>query len=290
MVRLGRLGQRIEWLRRYATATSGPAEPAEIPERLQVGIALDDVSFAYPDAEGPSLDGVSLALPAGKVVALVGENGAGKTTLVKLLSGFYQPTSGTITVDGTDLTGFSTDAWRRRIGATFQDHAQFEFTARETIGVGDLEGGFEDERVRAAMARAGADDVIDDLPSGLDTRLGGRWDDGTDLSGGQWQKLAIGRGRMRTDPLLVVFDEPTAALDPQTEHALFEQFAEEVKAGRQRGTVTVLVSHRFSTVSMADLIVVLENGTIAEAGTHDELMERGGAYAELYELQSSAYR
>ncbi|WP_100444600.1 ABC transporter ATP-binding protein [Glycomyces xiaoerkulensis] len=290
LVRTGRLGRRIAWLKRYAESARDPLDPAPVPERLTDGIRFDRVDFSYPESERPALRQVSLHLPAGKVVALVGENGSGKTTLVKLLSGFYPPTEGRILVDGIDLDRIAAADWRPRIGATFQDYTRFEFDARESVGVGDLGAGFEEDRVRGAMDRAGSSDLIDDLPDGLDTRLGGRWEDGADLSGGQWQKIAVGRGRMREDPLLVVFDEPTAALDPQTEHLLFERFARTVRDGRDRGTATVLVSHRFSTVSMADLIVVMEDGRVAESGSHAELMDRGGTYAELYELQSSAYR
>ncbi len=290
LVRVGRLGARIARLRDHADGVAAPSDPVAVPDRIGDAVRLDGVGFTYPGADSPTLQGVSLRLPAGKVVALVGENGSGKTTLVKLLSGFYRPTEGRMLLDGSDIGRFDVAQWRSRIGATFQDFVRFEFDARESIGVGDLDAGFADDRIMDAMARTGSADLVDDLPRGLDTRLGGRWDDGADLSGGQWQKLAVGRGRMRAEPLLVVFDEPTSALDPQTEHALFEKFAEQVRAGRQRGTVTVLVSHRFSTVSMADLIIVLDQGRVAESGSHEELTALGGIYAELYDLQSSAYR
>jgi ATP-binding cassette, subfamily B, bacterial len=285
------MARRFVWLERYAQqATRTPAEPAPVPRTLRHGIALRDVSFGYPDTSRPVLEGLSLRLPAGSVVALVGENGAGKTTLVKLLSGFYQPDRGEILVDGVDLARIPPEAWRERVSAAFQDFAQLEFVTRQSVGVAHLPRVDDPAAVSATLDRAGASSVVDGLPRGLDTQLGTRWDGGVELSGGQWQKLALARGLMRDDPLLVVFDEPTAALDPQTEHALFERFAAAARAGEQRGSVTVLVSHRFSTVRMADLIVVLDGGQVRETGSHAELMDAGGLYAELYRLQSAAYR
>uniref|UniRef100_UPI000D689F8E ABC transporter ATP-binding protein n=1 Tax=Nocardia aurea TaxID=2144174 RepID=UPI000D689F8E len=283
--------RRFIWLERYAeSAAKEPADPAPAPAGLEHGIDLIDVTFRYPGVERPILDGVSAHLPAGAVVALVGENGAGKTTLVKLLCDFYQPDSGQILVDDVELGRIPTEEWRERVSTAFQDYAQFEFLARETVGVASPAKIGDDEALNGALARADADTVVAALPQGLDTQLGTTWTEGVDLSGGQWQRLALGRGLLRSDPLLVVFDEPTAALDPQTEHALFERFAEAARSGRQHGAVTVLVSHRFSTVRMADLIVVLEQGRVREVGSHEELMNRGDLYAELYELQSRAYR
>jgi ATP-binding cassette subfamily B protein len=282
-----RVGQRFMWLKQYAAGTRRTGSHA-VPEALREGIELRDVQFAYP---GKSvLSGVSLRLPAGAVVALVGDNGAGKTTLVKLLSGFATPESGRILVDGADMAAFDTARWQARCAAAFQDFAKLEFPARESVGVGDLPRIDDLVAVGAAVERAGASGVVDRLPRGLETQLGARWDDGVELSGGQWQKLALARGLMRTDPLLVVFDEPTAALDAHTEHALFERFAAAARTARERGTVTLLVSHRFSTVGMADLIVVLDDGRVREVGSHQDLMALGGMYAELYELQSRGYR
>jgi ATP-binding cassette subfamily B protein len=285
------VGKRFIWLKRYADTERPPsAEPVPVPDTLRTGIELRDVRFSYPDADSPVLAGVSLHLPPGAVVALVGDNGAGKTTLIKLLCGFYSPDSGRILVDGVDHAGFDIDEWRARTSAAFQDHARLEFTARETVGVGDLPNVDDPVAVGAALTRAGADGVVAGLPRGQATQLGTRWPDGVELSGGQWQKLALARGLMRTDPLLTVFDEPTAALDAHTEHALFEGLAAAARAARRRNTVTLLVSHRFSTVGMADLIVVLDRGKVAELGSHQELMALGGMYANLYELQSRGYR
>ncbi len=286
-----KLGLRLLWLEDYAAKEAYvPAHPAPVPTRLREGIEVRDVSFGYPDTGGKVLDRLSLRLPAGKVVALVGENGAGKTTLVKMLCDFYRPDTGRILVDGTPLSDFPVEEWRSRLSAAFQDHVPFEFTAREAVGVADLRRVDDDAAVLAGLERAGASGVLTALPNGLDTQLGKSWEGGVDLSGGQWQRLALGRGLMRTDPLLVVFDEPTAALDPQTEHAMFERFAAAARSGARQGTVTLLVSHRFSTVRMADLIVVLSRGRVLEQGSHAELMEHGGLYAELYDLQSRAYR
>ncbi len=286
---------RLLWLEEYAaTARHRSEHPAPIPDRMTKGITLIDVSFGYPGAPARDhgrgvLDRVSLELPAGSVVALVGENGAGKTTLVKLLSGFYRPDAGSIMIDDTELGRFDPAGWRQRISATFQDFVALEFLAREAIGVGDLSRIDDLEAIEDAIARADAGPVVDGLPDRLDTQLGTAWG-GTDLSGGQWQRLALARGLIRSDPLLVILDEPTAALDPQTEHALFERFTATAGDARSRGGVTLHVSHRFSTVRMADLIVVLDQGRIRELGDHDTLVRQGGLYAELYELQSRAYR
>ncbi|HKT02759.1 MAG TPA: ABC transporter ATP-binding protein [Rugosimonospora sp.] len=288
-----KVGQRFLWLKDYAAGTRATVVRATpVPATLRHGIELRDVRFAYPgkDRERGALNGVSLVLPAGAVVALVGDNGAGKTTLVKLLCGFYAPDSGQILLDGTDLAGFDPDDWLASGAAAFQDFGRLEFLVRESVGVGDLPRIDDRRAVGAALDRAGARTLVADLPHDLETQLGTRWPDGVELSGGQWQKLALARGLMRTAPLLAVFDEPTAALDAHTEHALFERFAGAARAARERSTVTLLVSHRFSTVGMADLIVVLDGGRVRESGSHEDLMARRGMYAELYELQSRGYR
>jgi ATP-binding cassette, subfamily B, bacterial len=281
--------QRLVWLEDYADRQRGRPDAA-VPATLHEGIRFEKVSFRYPGTERWILENVDLELAAGSVIAFVGENGAGKTTLVKLLCRFYEPTAGQITVDGIDLSRFSADAWRARLAGAFQDFFRFEYPAQRSIGVGDLPRLDERRGAERAVERAGASDVIDHLPRGLDTQLGPTWSDGVELSIGQWQKLALARGFMRERPLLCVLDEPTAALDAETEHGLFERFAAASRAARADGRVTVLVSHRFSTVRMADLIVVLEGSRVSEAGTHDELMTRGGTYAELYETQARAYR
>ncbi|MGW6929937.1 ABC transporter ATP-binding protein [Lentzea sp. NPDC054927] len=283
--------RRYVWLERFAaSAGKRPAEPSAPPVSLSRGIDLADVTYRYPGSDRAVLDGVSLHLPAGSVVALVGENGAGKSTLVKLLCDFYEPDGGEILIDGVDLRRIPTREWRTRLSGAFQDFVELQLAAREAVGVADTALIDDDAALHGALERAGAASVVDGLPHGLDTQLGRAWDGGVELSGGQWQKVALARGLLRTDPLLAVFDEPTAALDPQTEHALFERFAQAARAGKSRGTVTLLVSHRFSTVRMADLIVVLDGGRVREMGSHEDLMARPDLYAELYELQSSAYR
>jgi ATP-binding cassette subfamily B protein len=235
------------------------------------------------------LDDITLRLPAGSVVAVVGENGAGKSTLVKLLARMYSPTSGRIMVDATDLADISTEEWRACLAGAFQDFYRFELHAQQTVGVGDLPRVEDREATRSAVGRAGADDVIERLAYGLETQLGPSWDEGAEVSFGQWQKLALARGFMRDAPLLLILDEPTAALDAETEHAMFESFAEASRAHADTGRVTVLVSHRFSTVRMADLIVVMDGSRVVEFGTHDELMDRDGQYAELFRIQAAAY-
>ncbi|WP_168207529.1 ABC transporter ATP-binding protein [Microlunatus elymi] len=299
---------RYAWLRRWADDHDWQESVGEPPPMLRRGIALEGVGFRYPsisadlsqipaatdagtDRGDLALRQVDLLLPAGSTVALVGDNGAGKSTLVKLLARLYDPTSGRITIDGTPLTDLDPSAWRDRISAGFQDFSRLEFMAAESVGVGDLDHAADQELLDRAVAAGHAEDVVDELPQRLETQLGIRFDGGVALSGGQWQRLALARAFMRTRPLLMMLDEPTAALDPEAEQAIYEQYARTAKQlAAETGAVTVLVSHRFSTVRMADLIVVVADGGILEVGSHEVLLAAGGRYAELFELQAHAYR
>ena len=297
--------QRLAWLEDYVASLTASAD-RHAPEILRQGIRFDHVSFAYPGTSRLVLDDISLTLPAGSVVAVVGENGAGKTTLVKLLAKMYEPTSGAIFVDDQPLARVPANEWRLRLAGAFQDFFRFEFRARHTVGVGDVPRLDDEPAVVEAVDRAGAQDVVSRLRSGLETQLGPTWPGGVEVSFGQWQKLALARGFMRDRPLVLVLDEPTAALDAETEHALFERYAAAAQGNGVQmrtadrdgqaggngatGRVTILVSHRFSTVRMADLIVVLDGARLVEFGAHDELMARGGQYAELYGIQAAAYR
>jgi len=281
--------RRLAWLEDYAASFLARAD-APVPSKLSDGIVLERVSFAYPGTTRLVLEDVDLNLPAGAVVAVVGENGAGKSTLVKLLSKFYEPTSGRILVDGVELARMPADEWRERLSGAYQDFFRFELRAQHAVGVGDHPRMDHDPAVRTAVDRAGAEDVVAQLNEGLDTQLGPAWPGGVEVSFGQWQKLALARGFMRDEPLLLILDEPTAALDAETEHALFERYAEGAKRRTETGRITVLVSHRFSTVRMADLIVVLDGARVVEVGTHEELIAQGGQYSDLYSIQAAAYR
>ena len=281
--------RRLAWLEDYAASFVEYAnEP--VPNKIVDNIRFENVTFTYPGTTEPVLRDVNLRLPAGSVVAIVGENGAGKSTLVKLLSKFYTPNSGRILVDGVDLALIPADGWRTKIAGAYQDFFRFELRARSTVGVGDLPFADDEPAVVGAIDRAGADDVVDALPDRLSTQLGRSWPGGVDVSFGQWQKLALARGFMRAAPLLLVLDEPTAALDAETEHALFEKYAAGARRDNPTGGITVLVSHRFSTARMADLIIVLDGARVVEVGSHEDLVARGGQYAELYAIQALAYR
>ena len=249
------------------------------------GIRFEDVSFTYPGAQEAALENITLHLVPGTSLALVGENGSGKTTLIKLLTRLYAPTSGRILLDGQDLAEWDEAALRERIGVIFQDFARYQLLVGENVGAGD-ERYFEDEeRWRAAAVKGRASDFIDMLPAGYQTQLGKWFKDGRELSGGQWQKIALSRAFMRSRADILVLDEPTAAMDAQAEAEVFEHFRQ---LARER--ITILISHRFSTVRMADQIVVLNNGHIIERGSHEELMQLHGRYAQLFTLQARGYR
>jgi ATP-binding cassette, subfamily B, bacterial len=260
-----------------------PATPVTVPARLEGGITVEGLSFQYWNRDQPALNDINLELPAGAVVALVGENGAGKSTFVKLLSGLYRPSAGRILVDGTDPAQFAPEDWRARITAAFQDPVHIEMSLKDAIGLGWLEHRDDPERIAGALRTAGGDKLLASLPEGLQTRLGRKSWDGKELSGGQWQTVANARAAMRQALLLRILDEPSASLDARAEEWLFQQYAD---LSRSDGGVTVLVTHRSTTARAADLIFVLDDGRVVEVGTHDTLSRADGLYAELFRLQA----
>ena len=264
--------------------TPAPALPARAAD-AEEGIRFEDVGFRYPEAEGWALRHVSLFIPRGQSLALVGQNGAGKTTFIKLLTRLYTPTEGRILLDGVDLEVWDEQVLRSRMGVIFQDFNQYQLRFRENVGMGSVEHVEDTPRVERAVEQGGATEVLSTLTAGLETPLGRWFKDGTELSGGQWQKVALARAFMRVEADILVLDEPTAALDAEAEHAIFQRFRE-----LARGRTTLLISHRFSTVRMADRIVVIEHGQIVEQGTHAELMALGGRYAHLFTLQAKGYQ
>ena len=256
----------------------------KVPRPITQGIEFRAVSFRYPDREEYALREVSLLVPPGEKIALVGANGAGKTTLIKLLTRLYDPDEGQILLDGVDLREYDLEDLRQSIGVIFQDFVRYQVTARENIGFGQIDELANESRIVAAAERGGADEVVAQLPQGYDTILGRWFEKGAELSGGQWQKIALGRAFMRASEVLVL-DEPTAALDAEREYEIFQRFRE-LTAGR----IAFLISHRFSTVRMADRIVVIVGGRLTELGTHQELLELGGTYARLFNMQAEGYR
>src|SRR5438094_10439523 len=255
-----------------------------VPRPLQSGFRFENVGFRYPGSERWAVRGLSFSFEPHERIALVGENGAGKTTLVKLLARLYDPDEGRILLDGVDLRDYDLDSLRRNIGIIFQDFVRYDFILKENIGVSQVEALDDEERVRAAARRSLADSVASRLEQGYDHMLGRRFEGGVELSGGGWQKVALGRAYMR-DAQVLILDEPTASLDARAEYEVFLRFAELTK-----GRMAVLISHRFSTVRMADRILVLQGGELIDQGTHEELVARGGLYAELFSLQAAGYR
>jgi len=261
-----------------------PGDALEGPDPTD-GLRFEDVSFSYPGSDEPVLESLSLHLPPGHKVALVGENGAGKTTLIKLMTGLYQPTSGRVSLDGLDLAEWDRDALHARLGVIFQDFVRYQLIAGENIGVGDVDAIDDEDRWETAAKKGLAHEILEALPEGYRTQLGKWFEDGRELSGGQWQKVALSRAFMREKADILVLDEPTASLDPEAETNIFERFQ-----ALAEDRMAILISHRFSTVRMADSIAVLHDGKIVERGSHRELLELGGRYARLFHLQARGYR
>jgi len=264
--------------------TASPPTPVRFPARFREGFRIEGLGFQYPDSDRWALRGVDFSIGAGERVALVGENGSGKTTLVKLLTRLYDPTEGRILLDGVDLREYDLTELRSAIGVIFQDFVRYDMAARDNIAVGKIEAREDEARIVESARQSLAEEVVNGLSSGLDHMLGRRFEGGANLSGGEWQKVALARAYMR-DAQLLVLDEPTAALDARAEFEVFQRFSE-LTAGR----TAVLISHRFSTVRMADRIVVIEEGRVQEDGSHEELIALGGRYAELFALQARGYR
>lgn len=258
------------------------ARPLALP--LREGMEFRHVSFTYPGKDEAALRDVSFFIKRDEAIALVGQNGAGKTTIVKLLTRLYDPDSGEILIDGVNIKEYTLDSLRAAIGVIFQDYVTYFFSARDNIGVGKLEERENRDLIEASAGKSGADAVIGRLPRGYDTTLGRWFDEGYQLSGGEWQKMALARAFMR-DAAILVLDEPTASLDARSEYEIFANMKE-----LTRGKMALFISHRFSTVRLADRIFVLEGGIITESGTHEELLALGGTYAELFNLQAAAYR
>jgi len=276
------LSNLYEYLEQPVPETAGHALSGPDPRD---GVRFENVGFTYPGNDRPALQHINLHIRPGQSLALVGQNGSGKTTLIKLLARLYEPTEGRILLDGRDLREWDETVLRKRIGVIFQDFVRYQMLVGENIGAGDVERFADEPAWREAAARGLADDFIDSLPQGYGTQLGRWFAGGRELSGGQWQKVAVARAFMRRGADILVLDEPTAAMDAEAESRVFEHFRE-----MTRDRIAILISHRFSTVRMADHIVVLEEGHIVERGSHDSLMRDDGIYAHLFSLQAAGYR
>jgi ATP-binding cassette subfamily B protein len=261
-----------------------PAAPHAVPARGIDAIEFDNVTFSYSGGTDPAVAGLSLRIRRGELIALVGENGAGKSTLVKLLLRFYDVDRGAVRIGGVDIRNMAPEALRSRIGVLFQDYASYELSIRENVAMGRPDGPVDDERVLEALRDSRSEWLVKKMPNGLDSKVGRLFEGGHDLSGGEWQRLALARIMYR-DADIWILDEPTSSLDPEAEAAIFAELKENLE-----GRIGIVISHRFSTVRIADRIAVMVDGRVAELGTHEELLRAGGRYAELFELQAAGYR